>query len=887
MKPPYAPHARLSGPPLRRPHPHPLTHLLPLWLMVTLLSTTAQAAEPRPLRQHHSILEYLDVQSITPPLPRHVPLECVGKQIHAPWPNPFTPLPRTHAQRHQRVTLTPGPAAVEFADALLIEDGHRLRFHLTGLEAPRLDLDYRVFRCGGAKGPLELRVTITDATGTTSSTHPISTNKIRATDPDAIAESAFHPFTLELPVAPNTPFLLDLEVVPTGGPNDAATPTNRASRANRTRTTRDASKNLIALANPTLSGLAPSPTPADTNVLWIVIDAVRHDAMGPGRTFATSASPELDRRAFARGTAFSHAYAMANQTRTSTVAMLASVPASIGGFHSHSWAFTSGKRESFYDRRPSLIPQTLTRYGFLTAHFGHNHFIWGSEVIGLDHGFTRAIDFRSVPNDAVGATRATNAFVTRYRDSRWMVMLNYTAPHTPYRPPDAFLEHANNLSDPPSSDKIGFLPRTYLGEILWVDHNLASVFATLQDLDLLDDTLVIVTADHGEVMNPGHDCSSPSLEQPCSFNHSLTVYDEEFRVPLALALPGRILENRVIDTPVSHADLAPTILELLGLPAAMNHVGRSLVPFLDGRGRSQDPIYVDGRLAAGIVLGNAKLIIHAAADDIEPRPRMIDGEPGRYELFDLDRDPLELDNLARSHRHLIAPILSTLDRYRSDMRARFAGLTRNELSVTSSPDSPDSPHSDGAPIASGSALNHLLITLNAAPTAMPPTVEAIIKTTTPGTLECLTPKTCRSLSPSSLALTLDATPETPTRVTFRSTPADTPLTVEGTLAATRLTTDRVRLGPWGLAFLRPGDSLTAANLTLANASTEPLPQPGESAVYLWRQLENIDALATHAPITSHGIAPAGSPEDGPGKQDSDAELRGEVKKILKDLGYTR
>lgn len=866
--------------------PGPTTRVTPSALLTALLSlspllpltpldpvATAHARPPRPLRQHHSILEYLDLQdtretrghtSRRPRQPKPPPLECLGRSVHPPWQNPFSPLPGRLAQRHQRITVSPGPAAVEYGDALLVEPGERLRFQLVPRHDARLELAYRVYRCG-ASAPLSLKVTVTDALGQVSTTHALANRprpapaepRQRGEPRDAdgtgetgadedFSESGFTDLVVELPVAPEVPFLLELELVARDAPGE-----DRRRREDST------PGGLVALIDPTLSGLDLDTTEADTNVLWIVIDAVRHDAMGPGRQFSPSASPELDRRVFERGTAFTHAYALANQTRTSTVAMLASVPASIGGFHSHSWSFTSGKRETFYQRGPDLVTRVLARHGFLTKHIGHNHFIWGSEVIGIDHGFQRALDIRAIPQDAIQATRAATRFFERHRDSRWMLMLNYTAPHTPYRPPEAFLEKAMALSTPPSNERIGWLPRSYLGEILWVDHNLEKVFASLEELDLLEDTLVIVTADHGEVMNPAHDCSSALLSQPCGFNHGVTVYDDELRVPLALALPRRITPGRVVPTPVSHADLGPTILEVLGLPPARRHVGRSLFPALSGGHVPAEAIYADGRLAAAFVLNDLKLIIHAAQDDIRPRPRMIDGEPSRHELFDLFADPHELTNLARTHKPLIAMVSAELDRARQRMREVFeAGDRRDTLP-------------DEATVAGGPTPHHLLL-------SAPRSALAAVTVKSTGPLLC-GPSHCTQVDTHELALRLEGERAL---ASFTARDGDA-LTFHGTLDAERWPTERLRLGPWGLAMLRRGEALDGERLSWLDATTPPTPQPGEAALYLYR-----DPPAPPSEASAEGRK-VSAPEDLAPDLDGDAALGGEVKRILKDLGYTR
>ncbi|HRE88633.1 MAG TPA: hypothetical protein PK095_05780, partial [Myxococcota bacterium] len=95
--------------------------LLPAILVLATLDAfvpTAHARPPRPLRQHHSILEYLDFQDIGAPRgrrtrnPKPPPLECLGRAVHPPWQNPFSPLPGRLAERHQRITVSPGPATV-------------------------------------------------------------------------------------------------------------------------------------------------------------------------------------------------------------------------------------------------------------------------------------------------------------------------------------------------------------------------------------------------------------------------------------------------------------------------------------------------------------------------------------------------------------------------------------------------------------------------------------------------------------------------------------------------------------------------------------------------------------------------------------------------------
>jgi len=675
---------------------------------------------------------------------------------------------------------------------------------------------------------------------------------------------------------------------------------------------------------------------------------VRSDALGPSRAFEPSATPEIDRRIFARGTGFTQAYSLSNQTRTSTMAMIASLPPSIGGFHSNSWSFTSGRRETFYATDPPLITRELMAAGFRVAHFGHNHFLWNSEVIGLDNGFPRAVDFRGIPSDAVLASEAAIRFFERRRDERWFLMLNYTAPHTPYKPPEAFAELAratdfraapgkrlNEVKRPlaPAGDdgrdgedvdpseqaafdqRVGFLPRNYLGELMWVDHNLEAVFAKLAELGLDDNTFVIVTADHGEVMNPAHSCRSPLLQLGCSFNHSVTVYDDELNVPLGMALPGRIVAGRTITTPVSHADIAPTIMDLLGLPQAPGQIGRSLRAALAGGLVAEVPIYADGRLASALRVGDWKLIIHAPQDDIRPRSRMLNGELAKHEVFDLANDPLETTNLAGQRKDILQFLLADLKSLRLDLRTRFEQRT---------PLFPDSP-APLEPLGSARdsvAKNRLMLVTDVAAHRLSGRVSTSLAHATlrcPAGAPADPSLVCTRIDDQTLDVSVAGKPNARLMLELISSPWAAPLSFDLRLDDQPFAVDRLRVGPWGLSLLPRGTTFdSTASLALAVATKAPLTQPREAAVYFWRSPaeavrkdgeawtagdrkdgeawtagdrkdgeawtagDRKDGEAWTAPVVSQPL----SPEDSVSDPNADQQLGGEVKKILKDLGYT-
>jgi len=110
----------------------------------------------------------------------------------------------------------------------------------------------------------------------------------------------------------------------------------------------------------------------------------------------------------------------------------------------------------------------------------------------------------------------------------------------------------------------------YLGLVAEIDRQIGRVLAALAGAGALDRTLVIVTADHGEMLGDGWQIGKQGFRP------------EAFHVPLLIRHPGQRAAGRVVDAFTEHVDLVPTILEALGIAVPRQCDGHSLVPFLDG-----------------------------------------------------------------------------------------------------------------------------------------------------------------------------------------------------------------------------------------------------------------------------------------------------------------
>lgn len=182
--------------------------------------------------------------------------------------------------------------------------------------------------------------------------------------------------------------------------------------------------------------------------------------------------------------------------------------------------------------------------------------------------------------------------------------------------------------------------RVYAGLVRLFDDCVGQVVNRLKQSGLYDDTLIVVTSDHGEMLG------SHRLWQ------KMCMYEESIRTPTLLKLPERLAKKGSFDQAVSHLDVLPTICDVLGVPAPEGMPGLSLIgPTPD----TPRPIFVqfDGNGALGnfsraVIRDGKKLIADLFKDEVY------------FELYDLATDPQEECNLVWSARPLAASLFSTL-----------------------------------------------------------------------------------------------------------------------------------------------------------------------------------------------------------------------------------
>ncbi|HTM41557.1 MAG TPA: sulfatase-like hydrolase/transferase [Terriglobales bacterium] len=305
---------------------------------------------------------------------------------------------------------------------------------------------------------------------------------------------------------------------------------------------------LLAAGSSLTSWAAPA------NVILITLDTTRADRMG----FLGSRrglTPNLD--ALARQSAvFLRAYSQVPLTTPSHATILT------GTYPQFNHVSDLG---SPLEKDLPYLPEILRRHGYRTAAFV------GSQVLdpksasapGFDRGFDtydapfharRPGDdrYHSIERRGMEVVAQALGWLNRHPDGPFFLWLHFYDPHDPYDPPPPF--------------KTRYASSPYDGEIAYVDSAVGRLLAALRTRGLYQDALLVVVADHGEAFGEHGELS-----------HGLLLYDDTVHVPLLIKLPGERAHHLAVESRVGLVDIAPTLLEELGISPPPVMQGASLL----------------------------------------------------------------------------------------------------------------------------------------------------------------------------------------------------------------------------------------------------------------------------------------------------------------------
>ena len=373
------------------------------------------------------------------------------------------------------------------------------------------------------------------------------------------------------------------------------------------------------------------------NVVVLVIDTLRADKLRPFNAQTRVKTPAIDQFA-SDGVVFELAQAPENWTKPSVASILT-------GLHPLTHQQKTG--DAALPSSAELLSEHLQGEGFATGGFIANGYV--SDRFGFDQGWDDYTNYirEEKSTEAKDVFDEAGNWIEAHKDGRFFAYIQTIDPHVPYDPPGKYLqmydpsEYTGQIRprmtgdllekakrNPPqvvfdASDKRR-LKALHDGEITKHDHFFGAFLERLSTLGLADDTLIVVTSDHGE-----------EFDDHGSWGHGHSVYQELLHVPLMFRLPNRLPAGTKVGDAVSTLDVSATVTDLLGVPPMTHNEGHALV---------------------GLMLGEAPSRPTVAFSDFQDDRRVITTRRWKLILrgnltstmFDLVADPMEKKQLAAS-----------------------------------------------------------------------------------------------------------------------------------------------------------------------------------------------------------------------------------------------
>ncbi|NNE07828.1 MAG: sulfatase-like hydrolase/transferase, partial [Gemmatimonadetes bacterium] len=271
------------------------------------------------------------------------------------------------------------------------------------------------------------------------------------------------------------------------------------------------------------------------------------------------------------------------------------------------------------------------------------------------HGFDR-------PGDEV--TRRALQWIDHDRDARhgFFLFLHYFDAHAPYLPPPDFA--ARFTPDDASPGSLEQEVGSYDGSIAFLDAQIGMLLDRLEQ-DHLYNTIVIIIGDHGE-----------GLGQHGEKRHGFNVHEEAVRVPLLLKWPNRIRSGRRFASPTELLDLAPTLYDFVGIDhEAAGLKGRNLAPALRGEvpyGAPDRPVFLFRRHYDAGRLSRVSGMGYAVREG--DWKYIYAPEEKRKELYNLQEDPGELQNVLTKRPNVSTRLHERLEEWRSSNSAELSDV---------------------------------------------------------------------------------------------------------------------------------------------------------------------------------------------------------------------
>lgn len=293
-----------------------------------------------------------------------------------------------------------------------------------------------------------------------------------------------------------------------------------------------------------------------------------------------------------------------------------------------------------------LVPQELTTIAEVFKKAGYQTSAFVAAYVldskwGLNQGFDtyydkfdlskyKTISLGNVQRRGDEVINEALAWLEGHRHQKFFTWIHLYDPHTPYDPPSPFKEEYPN--------------HPYLGEIAYTDTQLSRLWSYLEKNGLTDKTILVFASDHGE-----------SLGEHQEKTHGFFIYQEGVHVPLIFVLPEKELQGLTRREVANLVDVMPTMLDLAGLPLPSQVQGQTLVPIFTREGKKERWAYSETYYPR----------FHYGWSELKgwqnQRYKLI--KAPRLELYDLQEDPEETNNLIDSLPQLGRRLLAQLESF--------------------------------------------------------------------------------------------------------------------------------------------------------------------------------------------------------------------------------
>ncbi len=403
---------------------------------------------------------------------------------------------------------------------------------------------------------------------------------------------------------------------------------------------------LLAFSSLLVQWVVPRlPLPSGANgrsILLVSLDTLRGDRVGALRD-GRPLTPSLDALA-RRGTLFEQATSAAPWTLPSHASLFTGrLP------------YSHGARTEHQAVRPDLatLAERLRESGYRTAGFTGGGYV--ASYFGFDQGFDLYEDHDETREGGPGPIfQAALSWIEGVGKAPFFAFVHTYEVHYPYTHADFVDAGSRSALGPlgvreleaihrgervltPAEREV--VKRLYDGDVVSADRQVGALLEELGKHGILDSLVVVVVSDHGEDLWDHDERRSPG--------HGHSLYEELLHVPLIVSSPGLVREGERIRMPVSLIDLAPTLLDLAGLPGLAQAEGRSLAQVLEQGGEPESRPIIAESIEYGPDRfsrreGDLKIVLAPLPDrynsgvELAVRP---------VEIFDLSQDPHERTRL--------------------------------------------------------------------------------------------------------------------------------------------------------------------------------------------------------------------------------------------------